>query len=79
MTTTPGGLRTTGAPTRVADLLLPTLIGLLTRAPAGAAAFSTLQPEQEPPASTRPATHVTGHRRPAAIPQAALPAEQVNS
>jgi hypothetical protein len=45
-------LRPASTPTRVSELLLPTVISLLTRGPASAATFSTLlQPRPDTPAT----------------------------
>jgi len=63
MTTTPGALCLTSAPTRVAELLLPTVISLLVRGPASASAFSALlHTHPEPPAVPSPGTRVTASR-----------------
>lgn len=81
MTPAAHNLRPTSAPTRVSELLLPTILSLLSRAPAGAARFSTLlQPQRQ--TRTRPlqATRATAsHSGPPAMPQPAHPAEQVSS
>ncbi len=81
MTPTAANLRLTTAPTRVSELLLPTVISLLTRAPASAETFSTLlQPEPPSRACPPPGTRVTAsHDGHPPILQSALPTEQVNS
>ncbi len=71
-------LRPTSAPTRVSELLLPTVLSLLTRGPASAATFSTLLAAR-PQKPTRPPQATAPHGAPPAIPQPTLPAEQVNS
>ena len=81
MTPAAHDLRPPSAPTRVSELLLPTVLSLLTRAPASAARFSTLlRPQPEPRTCPLPGTRVTESpsERPA-IPLPALPAEQVDS
>jgi hypothetical protein len=74
-------LRATSAPTRVSELLLPTVLSLLTRAPASAARFSTLlRPQPEPRACPLPGMRVMeSPSEPPAIHQPALPAEQGES
>ena len=56
-------LRPSGGPTRVGELLLPTLVVLVSRGPASAASFSTLLPSPPPHLKTRscpsPGTRVT--------------------
>ncbi len=81
MTPAAHDLRPTSTPTRVSELLLPTVLSLLTRAPASAARFSTLlRPQPEPRACPLPDTRVQeSPSEPPAIPQPALPAEQVDS
>ncbi len=70
MTGTATDLRPTSAPTRVSELLLPTVISLLARAPAGAATFSTLLRRPERHACPPPGTRVTASRdHPPATPQ----------
>ncbi len=61
---TPGDLRPTSAPTRVAELLLPTVLTLLSRGPGTAASFSTLLPPEPPGPGTRLAQRGTDPSRP---------------
>ncbi|WP_410593418.1 hypothetical protein [Amycolatopsis sp. lyj-23] len=60
MTPAAGDLRPTSAPTRVAELLLPTVLTLLSRGPATAASFSILLPPQPTAPGTRLAQQGTG-------------------
>lgn len=51
--TTPAGLRSTGGPTRVGELLLPAVVLLVSRGPMSAATFSTLLVSPPEPPGTR--------------------------
>ncbi len=74
-------LRPTSPPTRVSELLLPTILSLLSRAPASAARFSTLlQPQRQTRTRPLPATRaMASPSGPPAVPQPAYPAKQVSS
>ena len=58
--TAKAGLRPPGPPTRVSELLLPTILCLLSRGPQSATSFSRLlHPKQQPAECSVPGTRVT--------------------